>query len=633
MPTEESSSPRLSSQSNYDLDDAFDDGDEEEMSSFKFTSDSVRNDLAREPNGWRDDTDTDAAHSEPAETLASISTLDINGHELDSPPVLSTSLSSRSALDGAEEELDGTFATISLSEDASAREDEPIKNGGTPESSPPISSPPTKPTHSSYPNVVIDASAAPGHRVTHLPKASGHPDNTSQEDISLAGQLGSTSPAESTHSAPISIPSSSQSPPSIDPIPALAIASTSAPSVPLPQSSSLAVKTHRPTRSTAGPSILDKVVSKTRPSFLPPKPRTEDDKHLRDWNAMMKQSRVAAEKRREELRARRQERENRVEYSIPVWHKEIVPDWRVVQINPGLRRLWWKGIPSKLRPSLWEQAVGNPLALSKDSYRICLARAKRAISRQNFPPEALQAIEDDITTTLPALHIFNRESGPMYQDLYDMLTAWVVSRSDEGLSYEHGVAKLAAMILLNLAPGPGFVMLKNLLERHCLRSIYGGAGAKDDVEAYYRIFDTLLADGMPKIYFNFKQHQISPANYLRDWLAPLFLDHLPFDACARIWDVIVLEDDSFIFRTSLAMLSILEPRLFFPDRTELLELLKGENKAAIEVARREGRRMDGGKYEIYGVEEEALWERIQAMDEWWKESTWKRLIQRELPDI
>lgn len=62
-----------------------------------------------------------------------------------------------------------------------------------------------------------------------------------------------------------------------------------------------------------------------------------------------------------------------------------------------------------------------------------------------------------------------------------MLTAWVVSRSDEGLSYEHGVAKLAAMILLNLAPGPGFVMLKNLLERHCLRSIYGGAGAKDDV--------------------------------------------------------------------------------------------------------------------------------------------------------
>jgi hypothetical protein len=59
---------------------------------------------------------------------------------------------------------------------------------------------------------------------------------------------------------------------------------------------------------------------------------------------------------------------------------------------------------------------------------------------------------------------------------------------------------------------------------------------------------------------------------------------------------------------------------------------RGENKAAIEVAKRDGRSLDGGKYEIYGVDEEALWERIDAMDEWWKESTWRRLLARELPD-
>jgi len=28
-----------------------------------------------------------------------------------------------------------------------------------------------------------------------------------------------------------------------------------------------------------------------------------------------------------------------------------------------------------------------------------------------------------------------------------------------------------------------------------------------------------------------------------------------------------------------------------------------------------------------------LWERIESMNDWWKEKTWKRLIQRELPDI
>lgn len=151
------------------------------------------------------------------------------------------------------------------------------------------------------------------------------------------------------------------------------------------------------------------------------------------------------------------------------------------------------------------------------------------------------------------------------------------------------------------------------------------------------------------VYFNFKQHHISPAAYLSDWLVTLFLDHLPFETCARVWDVIMLEGDSFLYRVALAILGMLEPRLFFPDRTELLQLLqyvdfpttnhvfslsiRGENKAAMEAATRNGLKLGGGKYEIYGVDEEKLWERINATEDGCKESTWIRLIQRELPDI
>lgn len=49
---------------------------------------------------------------------------------------------------------------------------------------------------------------------------------------------------------------------------------------------------HKPTRS-VGPSVFERVVSKTRPSFLPPKSRDEDKKHLADWERMMKRSRAA----------------------------------------------------------------------------------------------------------------------------------------------------------------------------------------------------------------------------------------------------------------------------------------------------------------------------------------------------
>jgi len=90
-------------------------------------------------------------------------------------------------------------------------------------------------------------------------------------------------------------------------------------------------------------------------------------------------------------------------------------------------------------------------------------------------------IEQDIRSTLPSLHIFDPDTGPLYSELKDMLCAWVVSRSDERLGYVSGTARIAAMILLNMSAAPGFVVMKNLLERHCMRSFYGGLSTKDDV--------------------------------------------------------------------------------------------------------------------------------------------------------
>ena len=89
-------------------------------------------------------------------------------------------------------------------------------------------------------------------------------------------------------------------------------------------------------------------------------------------------------------------------------------------------------------------------------------------------------IEEDISTTLPALHIFLKETGPLYDDLKEMLCAWVVSRSDEGLEYAFGAARIAAMLLINMPTQQSFIVMRNLLERHCLRSFFGGE-RKDDV--------------------------------------------------------------------------------------------------------------------------------------------------------
>ena len=74
---------------------------------------------------------------------------------------------------------------------------------------------------------------------------------------------------------------------------------------------------------------------------------------------------MTEERRRKALQERRFAREKKIEESIHHWEREIVPDWTVVQRNPALRKLWWAGIPTKLRATMWQNAVGNTLVLSK----------------------------------------------------------------------------------------------------------------------------------------------------------------------------------------------------------------------------------------------------------------------------
>jgi hypothetical protein len=84
---------------------------------------------------------------------------------------------------------------------------------------------------------------------------------------------------------------------------------------------------------------------------------------MKDWEEMMKQSREADERRKAAAEARRRAREAIVEANLPVWERQILPDWTIAQRDPRLKRLWWGGIPPKLRGTLWQQAIGNDFAV------------------------------------------------------------------------------------------------------------------------------------------------------------------------------------------------------------------------------------------------------------------------------
>lgn len=249
----------------------------EDPSSFVFSPDAIREEIARNlDTAWSQTQDLQSTAFEEHNT--SVSTLDINGNTQESQlepvsPDADTSI------------LSSEFSQISLSNDTHDvdRCAEPDDHGQS---------------DTPYPNIVIDASEAPTHRVTlTLDHAVPTPHSSPPE----------TSPAASTRSLPPEIAAHSSNPDSLresasvstPTIPPLSITTNihkpSASSEDSQKNTQLPVEkpaTHRPTRST-GPSMFEKVRSKTRPAFLPPKPKAEDERHLADWQNMMRLSRLA----------------------------------------------------------------------------------------------------------------------------------------------------------------------------------------------------------------------------------------------------------------------------------------------------------------------------------------------------
>jgi hypothetical protein len=405
-----------------------------------------------------------------------------------------------------------------------------------------------------------------------------------------------------------------------------------------------------------GVSTLDKFISRTRPQHLPPKSRAEDQEHLHEWEHMMAKSKEHAIERRKTVEQKRLEKERHVIAIAPRWEALLNdPDFSVQKVrnDPALRQLWFEGVPLRLRGQAWSQAIGNPLAINKgecgvmcgmcigslgayrtDAYNSYLRRARRALDQGRFPPDILEQIEQDLDNTLRTLHVF-QQGSPMRQDLKDVVCAWVVYRSDQARGYAPYITLVSAMFLLASSPMVAFFMVVNFLSRPCMSAFYNEA--KDEIDAFYRVFENLQADLFPRIYANCKNLGLRlPESYFRSVL----VDQVPFSAACRLWDQIVLDGDAYIFRAALAIFGFLEPRLYYPDKEEIQSVLEGRNRAtnAITERERERARLRGEEYEdaldgklsVLGLHEDQLFEWLEH--DTWKDSRFERLVMRELPD-
>jgi hypothetical protein len=183
------------------------------------------------------------------------------------------------------------------------------------------------------------------------------------------------------------------------------------------------------------------VLSRTRPSWLPPKDPAEEKRHLKEYQRMMALSLEADRKREAEQQAKSTCKDDTASSLLRIWEEHVLPNWNDVVRQKRTRELWWRGIAPRSRGKVWTKAIGNELGLTNTSYTAALRRAQalektiKAGSQLSADEEKkkgwLDKIESDVKSTYPELKIFQPE-GPLHEALLNVLKSYAMYRSDVG---------------------------------------------------------------------------------------------------------------------------------------------------------------------------------------------------------
>ncbi|KAG6001031.1 hypothetical protein E4U54_001192, partial [Claviceps lovelessii] len=183
------------------------------------------------------------------------------------------------------------------------------------------------------------------------------------------------------------------------------------------------------------------VLSRTRPSWLPPKDPSEERRHLREYQKMMAASAKAEERREAARRSNAVSKDSTADSLMHIWENDIIPRWNDAIRERRTRDMWWRGVASRSRGTVWTRAIGNELGLTEATFRTALARARdleervrtdRADAEDMRRAQWFKNIRRDASEkTWKDLRIF-QVAGPLHHALVDVLSAYVMYRNDIG---------------------------------------------------------------------------------------------------------------------------------------------------------------------------------------------------------
>ncbi|RCH90252.1 GTPase-activating protein, partial [Rhizopus stolonifer] len=248
------------------------------------------------------------------------------------------------------------------------------------------------------------------------------------------------------------------------------------------------------------------------------------------------------------------------DYDWDFWASIMCDPQHLAKVNKDLIKHIRFGIPPSIRGMVWQL-----LAHSKDE-----ALVARYIELLKLVSPYDKMIQRDLARTFPGHTYFKESDGQGQEGLYNVVRAY--SSYDHEVGYCQGLAFIVGPLLLNMPEEDAFCALIQLMNKYGLRGHF--TPDMDGLQLRLYQFDALLQEYLPHVARHLVQQGINSTMYASQWFMTLFAYKFPLNLVFRIYDVILAEGISTIFKFAIALLKRNQTTLLGLDFEHVLDFLK-----------------------------------------------------------
>ncbi|XP_071954675.1 uncharacterized protein [Antedon mediterranea] len=248
-----------------------------------------------------------------------------------------------------------------------------------------------------------------------------------------------------------------------------------------------------------------------------------------------------------------------------------------------------RGIPHHLRGKLWKAVLGiNKLqASSKFNYLLNVQLLRQQLvdlniseycssklasdslddynvefyEKSHIPVTVIRQISVDVDRTFP-LHRRFRGNGVEGVEgraaLFRVLA--VYARYNPAVGYCQGMSYIVGMLLMNLDEVDAFWVMVVLFEKAKYLSGYFNS-SMGRIQRHAEVFKCLLKQRKPLLYRHLEKVGVHPLMFITPWFMCLYTSLPCWDTVLSIWDHLIMQGVTVIFRVGLALLEIIEDKI------------------------------------------------------------------------